>query len=116
MHAIALVLVAVFLGLGWWQFNRATAGNSLSWGYMFQWPLFAAFTFAFWVREIRSASKGMEKTEAQPPLSAGFDLEPRHGGFEHSTELTGDEATDEYNRYLKWLAENPHRRPYEYPG
>ncbi|MEK8109559.1 hypothetical protein NKG94_43705 [Micromonospora sp. M12] len=27
-----VVLVVGFLGLGWWQVSRATAGNSLSWG------------------------------------------------------------------------------------
>lgn len=112
MHAIALLLVTVFLGLGWWQYTRATAGNALSWGYMFQWPLFAIFTFAFWLREVRTAAKGMEKAESQPPLTSGFEPATVHADRHDAVDSTGDAATDEYNQYLKWLSENPHRRPY----
>src|SRR5215207_9551398 len=42
-HVLAIVLVLAFLALGWWQFDRASGGNALSWGYTFEWPLFAAF-------------------------------------------------------------------------
>jgi DNA-binding transcriptional regulator of glucitol operon len=52
-HAIAVVLFVGFLGLGWWQYTRAAGGNTLSWGYMFQWPLFALFVGFLWVREIQ---------------------------------------------------------------
>lgn len=52
-HAIVLVLVAIFLGLGWWQLGRAEQGNALSFGYTLEWPFFAAFVIFMWIREMR---------------------------------------------------------------
>lgn len=54
-HALAVVLIGGFLGLGWWQVSRASAGNALSWGYAIEWPLFAGFVGFLWYREIREA-------------------------------------------------------------
>jgi hypothetical protein len=39
--------------LGDWQLHRAIAGNSLSWAYTFEWPLFAIMGAVFWARTIR---------------------------------------------------------------
>jgi hypothetical protein len=47
------------LWLGSWQLHRAESGNSLSWAYTFEWPLFAIFVVVFWVKTIRD--------EADPP-------------------------------------------------
>lgn len=52
-HAVAVVLVITFLGLGWWQIRRAADGNMLSYGYALEWPLFAAFVVLLWWREVR---------------------------------------------------------------
>jgi hypothetical protein len=41
------------LWLGNWQLHRALSGNSLSWAYTFEWPLFAIFAGYFWVKTIR---------------------------------------------------------------
>ena len=57
-HVLGLVLVAGFLLLGWWQYSRATGGNALSWGYAFQWPLFAAFVAFVWFREVQLERRG----------------------------------------------------------
>jgi hypothetical protein len=56
------------VGMGWlgdWQLRRAESGNSLSWAYTFEWPLFAIFAVVFWVKTIRD--------EVHPPAEA----EPR---------------------------------------
>ncbi|ADD43676.1 hypothetical protein [Stackebrandtia nassauensis] len=113
-HAIGVVLTLAFLGLGWWQWNRAQEGNMLSWGYTFQWPLFAAFVVALWIREVRAELKraaGSTSVDAptEEPLSSPFSVPA-------PDKATGDDATDAYNRYLSWLAANPNRRPGEYPG
>jgi hypothetical protein len=60
-HTVAFVLVLGFLGLGWWQFTRATEGNALSWGYMFQWPVFAGFVGFLWVREVQLERRGTRR-------------------------------------------------------
>jgi DNA-binding transcriptional regulator of glucitol operon len=51
-----LTMVAAFCGMLWmgnWQLQRATGGNGLSWAYVFEWPLFAAFAVVFWSKTIR---------------------------------------------------------------
>ena len=47
------------LALGDWQFHRAESGNSLSWAYTFEWPIFAGFVIVFWAKTI--------KDEFRPP-------------------------------------------------
>lgn len=52
-HAFA---VLAFLGMVWlgdWQWHCALSGNTLSWAYTFEWPLFAIFGVVFWVRTVR---------------------------------------------------------------
>ena len=34
--------------LTWWQFERAYNGNTLSWAYTFEWPLFAGYAIYVW--------------------------------------------------------------------
>ena len=48
MHATLLVLLPVFAWLTWWQLTRALAGNTLSWAYTFEWPLFAGYAVYVW--------------------------------------------------------------------
>src|SRR5690242_10123740 len=57
-HVLAVVLVLAFLALGWWQYTRATGGNGLSWGYAFQWPVFAGFVAFLWWREVQLVRRG----------------------------------------------------------
>lgn len=65
-HVLALVLAGGFLLLGWWQYSRATGGNALSWGYAFQWPLFAAFVAFIWLREVQLERRGGRIPTADP--------------------------------------------------
>jgi len=52
-HLFAVVAVAGMAWLGDWQFRRAMAGNTLSWAYTFEWPIFAIFGVVFWVKTVR---------------------------------------------------------------
>jgi hypothetical protein len=61
-HAFVVLSVLVMLWLGNWQLHRAESGNSLSWAYTFEWPLFAIFAVVFWVKTIRD--------EVHPPAEA----------------------------------------------
>lgn len=93
-HACVILSVLVILGLGRWQLHRAESGNSLSWVYTFEWPLFAIFAVYFWVKTIRD--------EACPPGQA----KPRDafalpgGGTEAAED---DEELAPYNAYLARL-------------
>ena len=120
-HVVAMILVAACLGLGWWQVRRAAAGNQLSYAYAVEWPLFAAFVVAMWVREVRLALRPPVVVEPPPtPQPAGpgyvpFSVAPRPA----TTGPTGDPedaGLTAYNRYLAWLNADPDRRPADYPG
>ena len=61
-HALMVLTVLGMLALGDWQFHRAESGNSLSWAYTFEWPIFAIFVIVFWAKTI--------KDEFRPPAQA----------------------------------------------
>ncbi len=123
-HAVALVLVVGFVGLGWWQYTRAADGNALSWGYMFQWPVLAVFVAFLWWREVRLERRGPQQ---QPPAPAA-DRERRPGAPvtvgrpvrapARPAATAGDDDPElaAYNDYLSWLAAHPEARPGDYPG
>ena len=48
LHLVVVLVVPGFLGLAWWQLNRALNGNSLSWAYTFEWPFFAGYALFVW--------------------------------------------------------------------
>jgi hypothetical protein len=48
MHAALVVLLPTFAWLTDWQFERATGGNTLSWAYTFEWPLFGVYAIYMW--------------------------------------------------------------------
>ncbi len=51
-HAFVVVAFWGMLWLGDWQWHCALSGNTLSWAYTFEWPLFAIFGIVFWVRTV----------------------------------------------------------------
>jgi len=113
-HALAAVVVPGFLGLGWWQFQRAASGNALSWAYTVQWPIFAGFVVFIWWREVRQTLRGGPVVFAPAPRAEGF----RAPVLTSRPTAAGDDDADttEYNAYLAWLAANPGARPADYPG
>ncbi|HEX3460804.1 MAG TPA: hypothetical protein VHT49_07855 [Acidimicrobiales bacterium] len=48
MHITLLLLLPTFGWLTWWQFQRAYDGNTLSWAYTFEWPLFGGYAIYVW--------------------------------------------------------------------
>jgi hypothetical protein len=126
-----LFAVVAFIGMWWlgdWQLRRALAGNTLSWAYTFEWPIFAVFGAVFWVKtvkdELRPAEPARTRDVKLPHAAAGaaaqvMDLVTAYDADEGGNGLArvalGDEAakaedeekTDtelaEYNAYLARL-------------
>jgi len=96
------------LWLGDWQLHRAESGNSLSWAYTFEWPLFAIFAAGFWVKTIRDEFR--PPAQAKPgdafALPGGMPaplpgVRRAAGGGAEPAE--GDEELAPYNAYLARL-------------
>ena len=115
-HAVAAVLVGSFLGLGWWQYTRASGGNSLSWAYTLEWPVFAAFVGFIWAREVRHELRAQAPPRAPEPRAAEVARRPVLTVRRPVAEEPPDAELAAYNRYLAWLNANPGAKPGDYPG
>jgi DNA-binding transcriptional regulator of glucitol operon len=118
-HVAAVVLVLGFLGLGWWQFTRASDGNALSWGYTFEWPVFAGFVVFLWIREIQLERHGVKEPEPAQERLPGAPVtvgRPVRVPATTATDESDDPELAAYNDYLAWLAAHPGARPSDYPG
>lgn len=104
LHAVILILVPAFMALCIWQITRAVGGNTLSWAYVFEWPIFAGYAIYMWWRFVHEAAEG-----TPPPAPA----EHGAGGPDASDADPGRAARQEkedaelaaYNDYLAQLAE-----------
>jgi len=127
-HVLALVLVVAFLALGWWQFSRATGGNALSWGYTFEWPVFALFVVFIWFREVQQERRSARAERAEPAAETevarslpGQDppmtvRRPVRVPVAGAAPADDDPELAAYNDYLGWLAAHPGARPSDYPS
>jgi hypothetical protein len=90
------------------------AGNTLSWAYTFEWPIFAIFGVVFWVKTIRDELHPATESQASQILlpagvaiadgaAAGHAAAANPAAAQPSTE-TGDVELAEYNAYLAKLS------------
>jgi hypothetical protein len=109
-HLFSIVAVAGMILLGKWQFDRAIAGNTLSWAYTFEWPIFAIFGVVFWTKTVRDElHPATEEAAAQDlRLPGGADPAGAEAGPADPAGATdaaqGDAELAEYNAYLAKLA------------
>ncbi len=139
LHVILLILLPAFALLTRWQLDRALAGNTLSWAYTFEWPLFAGYAIYVWWQLIhqspvsRAARRRALDPEHAPTdghdepgwaltggrrrnvaIAGGAPVDDLEGGRgERFVEQTPEEASDlaDYNRYLADLNASDERRP-----
>jgi hypothetical protein len=113
LHVVILIVVPAFLALCLWQISRALGGNSLSWAYVFEWPIFAAYAVYMWWRFVHEAAE-----DGSPPAAAGTDpggrTDSANGDATTTPPLDAEKEKEEeqddaelaaYNDYLAQLAE-----------
>jgi hypothetical protein len=71
-HAFAVVAFWGMLWLGDWQFHRAIGGNTLSWAYTFEWPIFAVLGAIFWAKTIIDEWRGPDYVPKNKRAEAGY--------------------------------------------
>jgi hypothetical protein len=120
LHLTLLVLLPAFAWLTDWQLDRALGGNTLSWAYTFEWPMFAVYAIYVWWQLIHdqptavtrnaflsssattaAGSGGAVNGAAEGGASssaAGSSLEPGwalNGGRKKNVEIAEETAVDE---------------------
>ena len=119
-----IAATAGMLWLGLWQFRRAESGNALSWGYTFEWPLFAAFAVVFYVRTVLDEVRGRRGAKAAPAEASTEEastvqastgdpadgLPGRPPAAPAAAEEAPDPELDEYNAYLARLGQQASSR------
>jgi len=80
---LGLVFAELFCASGFiFEFFRAYSGNTLSWAYVFEWPIFGAYCVYMW-RKLLKDEREQGTSRKVLPLTRG------------------DEALDAYNEYLR---------------
>ncbi len=108
LHVVILIVVPAFLALCLWQISRALGGNSLSWAYVFEWPLFAAYAVYMWWRFVHEAAPDGSPGDTAAADPGGQDAAAAgHAppAPETPEELKEDAEMAAYNDYLAQLAE-----------
>jgi len=103
LTGLTVFLVPAFLVLGYWQLTRALGGNSLSWAYVFEWPLFAGYLVYVRRRLLRE-----RRDERPEPASRGPDQTTTGASVPANEEEDPELAA--YNRYLAALEKSGQRK------
>jgi DNA-binding transcriptional regulator of glucitol operon len=103
LHAVILVVVPACMALCVWQINRAVGGNSLSWAYVFEWPLFAGYAVYMWWRFVHEKP---DHPGAVASENGHVDAATQSVAALPTVKATQEEAElAAYNDYLARLAE-----------
>jgi len=111
LTVLTALLVPGFLAMGYWQLTRALSGNTLSWAYVFEWPLFAAYLLYIRWRLAREHQPTVAIPEGDVDGAAAATA--WGPGGVHGEEVEAEEEDEElaaYNRYLAALEESGRRK------
>jgi hypothetical protein len=106
-HALMVLIVLGMLALGDWQFHRAESGNSLSWAYTFEWPIFAIFVIVFWAKTIKDEFRPPAQAEGLDDVALPAGRDGAAGpvtGAAGAADAAADEDDEELAAYNAYLA------------
>jgi hypothetical protein len=108
LHVVILVVVPAFMALCLWQVSRAVGGNELSWAYVFEWPIFAAYAVYMWWRFVHERPEAVPSPDDPAPQvdgdSAIASTEVPEQGAVARAPASEDAEMAAYNEYLAQLA------------
>ena len=61
LHVLVLIVAPICFLLGLWQYHAARSGNTLSWAYTFEWPIFGLYAVYVWWRLINEKSTALAR-------------------------------------------------------
>jgi DNA-binding transcriptional regulator of glucitol operon len=70
IHLLALIVVPTCFFLGKWQYDAARSGNTLSWAYTIEWPLFGIYAIYTWWQLIHDQRTAFDRLWAAKQRSA----------------------------------------------
>jgi len=105
LHAVILILVPAFMALCIWQVTRALGGNSLSWAYVFEWPIFAGYAVYMWWRLVHEAADGTPPLSSADHPPGGSDAAAAADPVRLARQEEEEAELAAYNAYLRQLAE-----------
>ncbi|HUY07757.1 MAG TPA: hypothetical protein VMU99_10910 [Acidimicrobiales bacterium] len=103
LHLALTFCVVAFVLLANWQFRRALGGNTLSWAYAIEWPLFTVYAFVLWRRLLLDE---LGVTHGKGPRQRRFLFRPyaswakSHSERTHQRDIEQEAARQRYNDYL----------------
>jgi DNA-binding transcriptional regulator of glucitol operon len=104
LHAVILIVVPAFLALCVWQITRALGGNSLSWAYVFEWPIFAGYAVYMWWRFLHEPADDASATS----VDAGATTEATTSALAPGADDAGnDDETETYRAHANSNAQAP---------
>ena len=71
IHLAMATSVPLFLAAGWWQVHRAESGNTVSYAYAVEWPLFAGVAVYLWWQLLHLERGGRAGPPPSPAWPAG---------------------------------------------
>ncbi len=106
LHFVLLVWLAICASAAWWQVGRAIQGNTLSFMYSIEWPVFGVLGVLGWY-----ALLNMEKvTEHDQRERRAYEETMRTQARERRAEQSEDPTLAAYNDHLAELAGRPKRK------
>ncbi len=109
LHVALIICTVAFVWLADWQIRRALGGNTLSWAYAFEWPIFIVYAFVLWRRllldELHRGSR-RTTTERSPQFSLFAKQRRARKQTLDNRQIQEDIDRDRYNTYLSSLADH----------
>ncbi len=91
LHVTLVVVVALCLAAFWFEVRRALGGNELSWAYVFEWPIFAAFAVYMWWITLHQ-NRRQRRRAAQPKTVAPEHVQMLKNWQEHLRTMAAAES------------------------